>query len=178
MSGTFEQGNIPRWYAIYSHPKQEDRAEFNLRAWGLETFNPKLKEVKHNQFTGAPIAIVKSLFPRYLFAKFSAAERLHKVCFTRGVNSVVHFGSGPVPVKDEIIDIIKSRVGEDGFVSIDQDFKTGEKVVIKDGPFRDFVGVFDRKIKHTDRVRILLEAVCYESHLIIEREYVSKVAHQ
>jgi transcriptional antiterminator RfaH len=170
MSDMIEQGSIPRWYAVYTHPKQEDRANINLRAWGVETFNPQLQETRRNIYTGAPIRIIKNLFPRYLFAKFKASELLHKVSFTRGVKSVVNFGGGAVAIDDEVISIIKSHVGEDNFVKIGYNFKAGDKVTIKDGPFRNLTGIFDKKIKNTDRVRILLEAITYDVHLIIEQE--------
>jgi hypothetical protein len=32
------------WYVIQTKPKQEDRADLNLRAWKIETFAPTLKE--------------------------------------------------------------------------------------------------------------------------------------
>jgi len=169
------QHNVFRWYVIYSHPKQEDRAEFNLRAWGVETLNPKLKDTRRNPYTNAPIYITKSLFPRYLFARFNADELQTKISYTRGVHSVVNFGSGPIPVDDEIIRIIKSRMTQDGFIIIDEDLKPGDRVKIKSGPFHDFLGIFDRRIKSSDRVRILLENLPYEGHLTIEIEAVSKI---
>lgn len=170
MSHMIEQGSILCWYAVYTHPKQEDRANLNLRAWGVETFNPQLRESRRNIYTGAPFNVIKNLFPRYLFAKFKASELMHKVSFTRGVNRVVNFGGGAVVVDDEIIEIINSHVGEDNFIKIGHDFKSGDKVLIKDGPFRTLTGIFDKKIKNTDRVRILLEAITYDVHLIIEEE--------
>jgi transcriptional antiterminator RfaH len=170
MSYLVESGAIPRWYAIYTHPKQEGRANMNLRAWGVETFNPQLQETRRNIYTGAPIKVIKNLFPRYLFAKFKASELIHKVSFTRGVKSVINFGGGALPIDDEIITIIKSQVSEDNFIRLGHDFKAGDKVVIKDGPFRNLTGIFDKKINNTDRVRILLEAITYDVHLIIEQE--------
>jgi len=109
------------------HPKQEDRAEDNLKAWSVETFNPKLRERRYNQYTGTPTYVKKSLFPRYLFARFNASDLLHKVHFTRGIHSVVSFGNGPTSVDDKIIDIIQLRVGEDGFVKIGDKLKYGDK---------------------------------------------------
>jgi transcriptional antiterminator RfaH len=175
MGSEREPDYIPRWYAIYTHPRQEDRAESNLRAWGVETFNPKVKESRRNPYTHAPIQVIKNLFPRYFFARFEAGEMLRKICFTRGVQSVVSFGNGPTPIDDKIITVIKSRVGKDNFIKLDEDFKFGDKVTIKDGPLRNFTGVFDREIKNSDRVRILLAAISYEGHVIIEKDLIKKV---
>lgn len=82
---------------------QEDRAAENLNAWGVETFAPKYKERRSNAFTGRPV-YTRSLFPRYMFARFDAARMLRKVWFTRGVAKVVGFGDGPSPVDDEILE--------------------------------------------------------------------------
>src|SRR5215216_116169 len=110
------QSQTPHWYAIHTKAKQEDRAVSNLIAWHIETFFPRLKESRCNEFTGQPTPLVKPLFPGYVFANFDASTMLHKVWFTRGVHSVVSFGGSPVPVSDEIISLIRSRIGQDGFV--------------------------------------------------------------
>ena len=96
----------PRWYAVHTHSLQEERATENLNAWGVETFAPKYKERRVNPYTGRPTYFTRSLFPRYVFARFEAGPMLRKVWFTRGVSQVVGFGDGPVPVEDEIIELI------------------------------------------------------------------------
>jgi hypothetical protein len=58
--------DIPRWYAIHTHPKQESRAEGNLKAWDVETFLPKIKDSRINECTGMRTNSIKPLFPRYL----------------------------------------------------------------------------------------------------------------
>ena len=71
-----------QWYVVHTNPKQEERANSNLVAWGVETLYAKLKARRHNEFTGVPIYITQPLFPRYLFAKFKR-EQLSKILFTR-----------------------------------------------------------------------------------------------
>ncbi len=46
--------DVPRWYAIQTKPKQESRAECNLRAWNVETFVPKIRERRFNLAFGKP----------------------------------------------------------------------------------------------------------------------------
>lgn len=168
--------DAPCWYVLYTHPKQETRAENNLRAWNVETFNPKLKERRFNRFSSTPSYITKQLFVRYIFAHFNARYLLHKICFTRGVHSIVGFGGAPTPVEDEIISTIKSQLGEDGFVRLVEPLKSGDKVMINDGPMAKFTGVFERGIKNTDRVSILLTTVNYHCRVVVERELVKKIA--
>jgi transcriptional antiterminator RfaH len=161
-----------RWYAIYTKPKQEDRAEFNLRAWQVESFAPKIR--KRCYSLNKPFYVTKPLFPRYIFARFKAGDLLHKVCFTRGIQSVVSFGDIPCPIDDEIISLIRSQQGEDGLVRLEEDLRQGDKIVIKEGPLRNFVGVFERKLKDKERIYILLTMVSYQSHVVIERELVRR----
>lgn len=167
--------DLPQWYVLRTHPRQEDRAEFNLRSWQVETFNPRIREQRYNEFSGKPINLNKPLFPRYIFARFEADKLLHKIWHTRGVQSVLGFGEGPVPVADKWIDIIKSKVGGDGFVSIREELVPGDEVIIKHGPLKTFMGVFEREMKSTDRVVILLNAVNYQARVMVERHLVDKL---
>lgn len=162
------------WYAIHTHPKEEDRATSNLRAWNVETFNPKIRERRLNPFTGAASYEKKPLFPRYIFARFDAATLLSKICFTRGVKRVVSFGNGPIPIEDNIIDFIMEQTGEDGLVPLGEELKRGDRVTVQNGLLGELSGIFDREIKGTDRVRILLNAINYQASIVIPKEHVRK----
>jgi len=164
----------PRWYVVHTHVKQEERANENLRSWGVETLHAKMRTRRYNQFTGAPTHLTQPLFPRYLFAKFNAREQLPKIRFTRGVHNVVSFGENPAPVDDDIIDIIRSRIDENGFVKADDELKPGDKVVISAGPLRNLVGIFERKVKGSDRITILLTAIEYQGRLVVDRGLVQR----
>ena len=78
-----------RWYVVHTKSRQEERANSNLQAWGVETLNPKVKTRRYNQFIGTPLHISQPLFPRYIFARFNADKQLSKIWFTRGVQNVV-----------------------------------------------------------------------------------------
>jgi transcriptional antiterminator RfaH len=164
----------PHWYAIHTHPKQEERAYYNLQAWGVESLSPKVRERRLNPFTGSPIYLSKPLFPGYIFSKFNAGSLLHKIGFTRGVHSVVSFNAIPAPIDDDIIALIKSRMTDQGFVRIGDDLKAGDRVIIKEGPLKNLMGIFERELKDSDRVSILLEAVSYQGRMVVERGQVRK----
>jgi len=101
---------------------------------------------------------------------------LRKVWFTRGVSRVVGFGDGPSPVEDEIIELIKSRVGKDGFVQFNEELKRGDKVVVRDGPLTNLVGIFERDLEDGDRVLLLLTAISYQGYVTIEKELLRKIS--
>ncbi len=166
--------NTQCWYAIYTKPREEDRVERNLAAWGVETFFPRIKKKQLNQFTGKPVYISRPLFPRYIFAWFDADKMLHKIYFTRGVKSVISSNHTPLVVENQIIALIQSQVAEDGFVRLDDELRRGDEVWINDGLMRGINGIFDRATKDKSRVMILLTAINFQASVIVEKEFVLK----
>lgn len=174
MSGEL-RCDIRRWYAVRTHPRQEDRVDANLRTLQVDTFSPKLKKNHYHPYLDRPVMRSDSLFPGYIFAHFEASPLLRKVSFTRGVHNVVSFGDGPAPIPDEVIALIKSYVAEDGFVMIGEGLKQGDAVIIEHGPLKNITGIFERAMKATDRIMILLTAVNYQAHIGIEKELVKRI---
>ena len=168
--------DTPQWFAVSTNPKQEERTLHNLQVLNIETFNPRIQEPRRNQFTGAVTLVPTSLFPRYIFARFVPRNSLRTVRFTRGVLKVVSFNSQPAPIDDEVIEFLKSRVGDDGFLNVREALNPGDKVRIKDGPWKAFSGVIERDITASARVQILLTAINYHARLVTEREWVEKVS--
>ena len=164
------------WFAICTNPKQEDRACDNLQAWGLECFNPKIKKRRCNPFTGIATFISSPLFPRYIFSRFSPRKLLHKVNFARGVHRVVSFSDKPTPIDDDVIALLKSRVDDEGFLAVGAPLKPGDKVRIKDGVWKDLVGVIERDLDASERVQILMTSIQYQGSLTIQRDYVEKIS--
>lgn len=166
------------WYVVHTHPKQEERTSNNLQAWGLETLNPKLLVNKCNQYTDKLTRVVKPLFPGYIFARFRFNDMYHRIRFTRGVHSLVCFNNRPTPVDEEIISLIRSRIGTDGFVKTLAELKAGDEVVINDGRFQKLHGVFEREMQEadSDRVTILLSSVSFQAHVVVDRALVSRIS--
>jgi transcriptional antiterminator RfaH len=167
-------GDIPRWYALQTKPKEEDRAVANLKSWGVETFAPKVKAGRPSAARARAASHGKHLFPQYVFARFDLIRAFHKVRFTRGVNKVVSFGGAPAPVDDEIIELIRSQEGADGFIEIRERFEAGEQVTINDGPLKNLAGCFMREVDAFSRVEILLTAISYQGRAIVERDFIKK----
>lgn len=163
------------WYTIRTHPKQERRADDNLRVLQVETLVPRLKESRYNPYTGEPEFVIKHLFPGYIFARFNPSEVLHKVRFTRGIHSVVSFNNNPAVVDDDIISIIQSRIGNDGLVRTADKLKQGDPVMIKEGPFKTFTGIFECEMKGAERIVILLNTLSYQARYVINRALIKKI---
>lgn len=164
------------WYVVHTKPRQEERAESNLRAWRVETYAPKIKVRSLCRMSGQASYKIKPLFPGYIFAHFAAHNQLHKICFTRGVSSIVSFGGELATVDDEIIGIIKSQAAEDNYIRLGEKLKSGDKIMIESGPLQHLTGIFEREIKGSKRILILLTTIKYQGHVMIDRELIRKVS--
>jgi transcriptional antiterminator RfaH len=157
------------WYAIYTKPKTEESTTQLLNSAGIETLTPKIKARKYlrKKYT----EVIEQLFPCYIFAFFDIERHGHMIKYTRGVKYIVG-KEHPLIVHQEIINAIKDRM-EDGIVKqVIEGFRRGERVLIKEGPFKDFYGIFERDVSGRERALILLEAL--QSKLEIETLSIKK----
>jgi transcriptional antiterminator RfaH len=163
------------WFAIYTKPKREAAATMNIQSLGLEVLFPLVKTTK--KLWGVPHEVAKPLFPNYLFARFSPNTYLHLIQFTRGVRQVVRGGALPLPVDEEIIQLIKEEISENGFINLKQKrLQPGDPVIITEGPLQGLKGLFNQELKDKERVVILLEAIKYQANILIEKRHVHYAA--
>jgi len=151
------------------------RAENCLRAWGIETYLPKIKLRSRDRYLCKHTWLIKPLFLRYLFARFRFNTMGHQIRYTRGVRDVVSFGENPLSVDDEIIKLIQSQHDEYGYVKLEDNLRQGDEIVVRDGIFKGIHGIFERNVSNTDRVMILLKAIHFQAHMIVDRETVQKI---
>nr|AKA59484.1 transcriptional activator RfaH [uncultured bacterium AZ_379] len=163
-----------RWYVLQTKPKQEARADSNLRRWGIETFAPKVRELDRSR-AGETSYRVGPLFPNYLFARFDAAVLLAKIRLTRGIQRVVGLGEFATPIDDDIISLIQSRIGDDGFVR-PSELHAGDTVEIVKGPLRSLVGIFERHTSARERVVILLTTLGCQARVVVAKAAIQKAA--
>ncbi|KJZ07568.1 MULTISPECIES: transcription/translation regulatory transformer protein RfaH [Halomonas] len=154
----------PRWYVVQCKGGESFRAAEHLANQGYELFHPVLEVQKkrRNKLTW----VEEPLFPYYLFLRLDQVEsNWRPIRSTRGVLKIVTFGlSMPVPVSDELIDLLRQH-GE----AKDDDpgqlyFRAGESVEITDGPFKDLKAVFESH-KGEERAIVLLNMLHRQQRL-------------
>ncbi len=170
--GVLLRPDILQWYVIHTKPRQEDVAEAYLRELGLETFHPKLWVKRVVQ--GRLQRFIKPLFPGYLFAQFELRRSLRAVKYGRGVRQIVSTGNEPTPVDEEILEVIRGRM-HDGYVTIEPRMEPGDRVMVESGPLRGFQGIFEREMKDSERVIILLETVRYQARVLLEKGELKRI---
>jgi transcriptional antiterminator RfaH len=165
---------MPQWYVIQTKPKKESEAESYLSRKKLEVFFPLLESF--TQRNGRVSKEVKPLFPNYIFGYFDAIQDYTLVKYGKGVNKIVGFGNSPAAVSDSVIEEIKGRVGDGGIVKMKLELKPNDPVRVKAGPFRDFLGIFEKWLPEKERVRILLNLIGYQPQIELHFSCVEKVA--
>ncbi|MDH4232712.1 MAG: hypothetical protein OEW04_11875 [Nitrospirota bacterium] len=147
------------WYAIYIKPNCEDSTAQQLRNAGIEVLNAKIRTKKY--FRGKYKQVIEPLFPSYLFARFDCERHGHMIRYTRGVKYVVG-RQNPLVVPKALIETIKQRMQDDIVTPAPEKFENGERVLIREGPFANFFGIFEREVPGKERAMILLEALHYK----------------
>lgn len=166
MSDLWQQRN---WYAIRTKPNREDLAAMNLKRLGLEVLLPKI--LQDSLIWGVVRSSIRPLFPRYLFANFNPVTHLHSITYARGVREVIGIKQGLLPIDEEIINSIRSRLTHDDLVKLEnRSFRHGERVIVEGGLLRGWQGVFCRETREQDRVVILLEAIDYQARAVIKKQ--------
>ena len=162
------------WYVIQTKPKREEEAGSYLFMNGLEVFNPLIETFTPRN--GRMVKELKPLFPSYIFGKFDLEQNYHLVKWARGVKKVLGFGETLAPISEEVIEIIRRRLDNQGVLKIRHHFETNDVVRIKSGPLKDLLGIFERWVSNSERVRILLNLIGYQPSVEIHYSMIEKVA--
>jgi transcriptional antiterminator RfaH len=166
--------NVKHWYVVHTKPSNEHRVETNLSNQEIEVFLPLLETFQY--VNGKMIPKIKPLFPNYLFAKLDIDVHYYKVKWTRGVSKILGIGNEPVPVSEKVIQTIKARMGENNLVKLDDGLEEGNIVQFTSGPFKDLMGVFDKKMSDGKRVRVLLSLIGVDVPVQVSKYQIKKVA--
>jgi transcriptional antiterminator RfaH len=162
---------MKQWFVVNTKPKNENRASHNLEAGNFEVLSPKLKLRKYRE--DRFVEVVEAMFPNYIFVKFHPLDDYHMVKYTRGVNKIVTFGGKMVPLQEEFIEFIRGKL-TDGVARIDKKrFQKGEKIFIKEGPFKGLGGIFERELEGEERAMILLEGINYYAKMVIDSDLIA-----
>jgi transcription elongation factor/antiterminator RfaH len=165
---------VSKWYVIQTKPKKEHEAKLYLSAKGVEIFSPTMEIVSTRG--SRMVNEQHPLFPGYVFGRFNLLEDYSLVRWGRGVKKIVSFGAEPVPVADGVIEVIRQRAMGGECVRKACSFEKNDLVRVRSGPMKDLLGIFDRWVSETERVRILLNLVGYRPMVEMHYSLLEKVA--
>jgi len=143
------------WFLFTCKPREDDRAELNLKNQGYTCYRPMIQVQKKRK--GKQIIVEESLFPRYIFVQLAdGIGNWRSLLSTRGIAGVVRFGEQPTVIPQAMIDEIKAN--ETHLNQSDtplQGLRIGDKIRITSGPF-EFLEAIYQQNKGEDRVLVLL----------------------
>jgi transcriptional antiterminator RfaH len=134
--------NESPWYLAASKPKQELRAIENLENQGIKAFTPLIKVEKIR--SGKRKVVQEAMFSGYLFINLDPTDGLwHKVKSTRGIRDWVRFAGNTAKVPAALINSLVDSLASTPQTAVLSCFKSGDPVVILDGPFKGLNGIFE-----------------------------------
>jgi transcriptional antiterminator RfaH len=158
----------PRWYVVQTQPHSEMKAVWHLERQGYATYLPRYE--KRRRHARRIETVAAPLFPRYLFVAIDmAAQRWRSIQSTIGVSRLVCNGDDPAALADGVIDGLKRRQDERGFVLLDSRprFKPGDQVRIVDGIFASRLGLFEG-LSDGERVAVLLDMLGRKVRVVLD----------
>jgi transcription antitermination factor NusG len=146
----------PQWHVLHSRPRKEEVVWQQLLAHDFQVFYPCVQVQPINPRART----VKPYFPGYLFVRVALDEvSLSTFRWMPHAVGLVCFGGVPASVPDALVDGIRRHLAEIAAAGgeLFYQLKSGDSILIQRGPFAGYEGVFDARLKGSDRVRVLLK---------------------
>jgi len=163
------------WLVVRTKPRQERVAACHLRQREVEPYCPLFLEPPwHRRAPKGPTP----LFSGYIFVRCNSRTRLNAVSYCPGVLNIVRFNREPATVDEEIIDALRQREAEHGYViptEMELGIEKGRKVRVMAGPLEGMEGVFRGYLRGGQRARILMEFLRRRSLVEVETELLAVV---
>ena len=157
-SSLYKDPEALAWHCIQTKPKCEHLAAAHLRSADdkeIEIFCPRIR-FKRNTRRGK-VWFHEALFPCYLFVRFRPQIHHRTVLYANAVTKIVQFGNKTPAIPDDVIEALRTEVGEDELAEIPPDLEIGDEGVLGEGPLTGLTGVVHTLLTGEDRVRVLLE---------------------
>ena len=157
-----------RWYAVRTKPMKELYARDNLARQGFSVYLPLIRRLVSHARKKA--IVPRPFFSGYLFVHLAPLEQNWvSINSTYGVACALRFGNVYPPVADEIIQTLKNREDEAGYIDLGPGglvpFKKGDRIAVKTGE-GVLEGLF-QEMSGEDRALVLVE--------ILKRQVAVKV---
>ena len=159
------------WYVVHTKIRQEALAMTNLNRQGFECYMPMLKMEKMRRHKAT--LVEEPMFPRYLFIRLDTSgsgPSWSPIRSTLGVSQLVRFGGQPAVVDSKLIELLRTR---EQVALPERLFKSGERVVVADGPFAGIEAIF-KTADAESRAMILLEMLSKPVAMRIETASLRK----
>jgi transcriptional antiterminator RfaH len=152
---------------------REREVERRLTDLGLEVFLPWMRARRRigSRFQW----VLAPLFPGYVFCRLDMVMSGKAARYSPGVKDFLTFGARIAEVGEDIIQTLRERC-PGGIAQMDPvSAKPGDTVRINEGPFSGLEAIFERLLKGSERVAVLLEILGRQTRLVLPSETITKV---
>jgi transcriptional antiterminator RfaH len=147
---------VASWFCLRAKPKREHIAAASLRQISeVEAFCPRLRFRKHT--TRGPVWFTEPMFPGYVFARFDYGASHRQIRQRPAISGFLEFGGRLALLPDSLVRELKTHVGSDEVVEVNQGLEPGQSVQVIEGPLQGVEALVSRLISSRDRVEILIE---------------------
>jgi transcriptional antiterminator RfaH len=160
-----------QWYLIQTKPRQEIRAQNNLKQQGYKVYCPMLSVEKI--LKGKVVMKSEVMFSRYIFIQARSCSDIVWVSIrsTPGVSNFVSFGGEPAKVESGLIEQLLSQEQQ---VAPEKLFNKGECLLLTSGPFAGFEG-FYKADGGEGRAIVLLDFLGKATQLQVQTAILTKL---
>ncbi|MDR2175727.1 MAG: transcription termination/antitermination protein NusG [Synergistaceae bacterium] len=168
-----------RWYVIQTYAGYENRVKANLEqriaTMGMEDsiFTVLIPiEERVSVKDGKSRKISRKLYPSYVLVEMLLGEQSwYVVRHTPGVTGFVGAGSYPLPLSEKEIREIMGRIGKEQVKpKVEINFKPGDTVKVKSGPFEGQAGPVVDIIPEKGKVKFTVSVFGRET--VVETDYL------
>lgn len=171
------------WYVAYAQAKQENVAAINLQRQGFHTYLPLYKTFRKlppkqtpssAQATG--LITYEPMFPRYMFFQPSSGKQsISVVRSTRGIKSIVRFGSRFATVQPEVLKAIweLEQLRNQADTCDISPFQPGRRVRLRDPGLSRLEGLVHSVSSR--RVTVLMEILGRQQQIKVEHDRLELV---
>ena len=151
------------FYLLRVKPKQESICEQNLKNQSAKFYLPRFMTGKRK---GSPI------FSGYVFVKVKDRDSFQAIRSTKGITDYVRFNTTFATATDNTIKDIQRTIEslEAKFDKLNK-YQTGQEVLVKSGPFKDFNAVFESYDKN-ESVFILLNFLRFKQSIKLNIDHL------
>ncbi len=171
MNEQTKNKSVKHWYALYTKPRHEFKAELQLESNGIEHFLPTVIRIR--QWSDRKKKVKEALFKSYIFIHANEKERLTAL-EQNAIVRTIFFDGKPAIIPDWQIDNLKKMLERSTDVAVMDQLKIGTRVKIISGPFKDVEGVVYETVNQEKMLAITIDLLRRSVVVQIPRESLIK----
>jgi len=164
-----------KWYAVHTRSRFEQKVYSGIYGKSIEVFLPRIQVMSRRKDRRKKILV--PLIPGYVFVNTELDYEEHiNILKTVGVVRLIGFEGKPIPVNDNEIASLRILDGTDRTVQNRDFMKTGDRVIIMEGPLKGLMGFYLQHKGQSRKVVVSVELLHRSLEVEIEDWALEKIA--